>query len=193
VLVQEVSGIEGTFRCTADSVMRVMRDNKESVMAVLEAFVYDPLINWRLLATTKQTMHGDEATNATAAGAAAAAAGADVSGANGADAVPAPVQADTVGGEAAAAAAGGKNPITSNPVASSHLALGAEVPLDSDSTEVLNAKAVSVIARVESKLQGRDFDHSTVLDTTDQVEKLIQQATSHTNLCQAYIGWCPFW
>jgi FKBP12-rapamycin complex-associated protein len=29
---------------------RVLRDNKESLMAVLEAFVYDPLINWRLLA-----------------------------------------------------------------------------------------------------------------------------------------------
>lgn len=29
--------------------MRVLRDNKESLMAVLEAFVYDPLINWRLM------------------------------------------------------------------------------------------------------------------------------------------------
>ena len=29
--------------------MRVLRDNKESLMAVLEAFVYDPLISWRLL------------------------------------------------------------------------------------------------------------------------------------------------
>ncbi len=28
--------------------MTVLRDNKESLMAVLEAFVYDPLINWRL-------------------------------------------------------------------------------------------------------------------------------------------------
>lgn len=28
--------------------MQVLRDNKESLMAVLEAFVYDPLINWRL-------------------------------------------------------------------------------------------------------------------------------------------------
>lgn len=28
--------------------MRVLRDNKESLMAVLEAFVYDPLINWKL-------------------------------------------------------------------------------------------------------------------------------------------------
>ncbi len=31
--------------------MQVLRDNKESLMAVLEAFVYDPLINWRLMQT----------------------------------------------------------------------------------------------------------------------------------------------
>ena len=29
--------------------MQVLRANKESLMAVLEAFVYDPLINWRLM------------------------------------------------------------------------------------------------------------------------------------------------
>lgn len=45
----EVSGIEGNFRFTCERVMRVLRDNRESLMAVLEAFVYDPLINWRLL------------------------------------------------------------------------------------------------------------------------------------------------
>jgi FKBP12-rapamycin complex-associated protein len=28
--------------------MGVLRDNKESLMAVLEAFIYDPLMNWRL-------------------------------------------------------------------------------------------------------------------------------------------------
>jgi len=26
-----------------------------------------------------------------------------------------------------------------------------------------------------------------------QVQHLILQATSHENLCQSYIGWCPFW
>ena len=31
--------------------MQVLRDSKESLMAVLEAFVYDPLINWRLMQT----------------------------------------------------------------------------------------------------------------------------------------------
>jgi phosphatidylinositol kinase/protein kinase (PI-3 family) len=27
----------------------VLRRNKDSLMAVLEAFVYDPLLNWRLI------------------------------------------------------------------------------------------------------------------------------------------------
>lgn len=31
-------------------VMRVLRENRDSLMAMLEAFVYDPLISWRLLA-----------------------------------------------------------------------------------------------------------------------------------------------
>lgn len=45
----EVSGIEGTYRLTCENVMRVLRDNRDSLMAILEAFVHDPLINWRLL------------------------------------------------------------------------------------------------------------------------------------------------
>jgi serine/threonine-protein kinase mTOR len=47
----QVSGIEGSYRNTCEITMRVLRDNKESLMAVLEAFVYDPLINWRLMQT----------------------------------------------------------------------------------------------------------------------------------------------
>ncbi|EEB07941.2 phosphatidylinositol kinase Tor1 [Schizosaccharomyces japonicus yFS275] len=45
----EVSGIEGSFRITCEHVMHVLRSNAESLMAVLEAFIYDPLINWRLM------------------------------------------------------------------------------------------------------------------------------------------------
>ena len=44
-----MTGIEGNFRQTCNNVMRVLRENKDSVMAVLEAFVYDPLLNWRLI------------------------------------------------------------------------------------------------------------------------------------------------
>ncbi len=49
VNAMEVSGIEGSFRSTCNTTMSVLRQNKESLMAVLEAFVHDPLINWRLL------------------------------------------------------------------------------------------------------------------------------------------------
>lgn len=38
-------------RSTCENVVRVLRANKDSVMAMLEAFVHDPLINWRLLNT----------------------------------------------------------------------------------------------------------------------------------------------
>ena len=44
-----MTGIEGNFRRTCNSVMMVLRENKDSLMAVLEAFVYDPLLNWRLM------------------------------------------------------------------------------------------------------------------------------------------------
>ena len=46
----EVSGIEGNYRSTCEAVMGMLRNNKDSVLAMLEAFVHDPLINWRLLA-----------------------------------------------------------------------------------------------------------------------------------------------
>jgi hypothetical protein len=43
-----VGGLEGSFRDTAERTMRLLRKNKNSVMAVLEAFSLDPLLNWRL-------------------------------------------------------------------------------------------------------------------------------------------------
>ncbi|ORY53002.1 mechanistic target of rapamycin [Rhizoclosmatium globosum] len=55
VNAMEVSGIEGNFRITCEHVMRVLRENKDSLMAVLEAFVHDPLINWRLLTNPSPT------------------------------------------------------------------------------------------------------------------------------------------
>ena len=59
--------------------------------------------------------------------------------------------------------------------------------------EGLNKKALAVIHRVRDKLTGRDFDAHLTLDVPEQVDLLIKQATSHENLCQCYIGWCPFW
>lgn len=49
VKAMEVGGVEGTFRSTCESVMSVMRQNEDSLMAILEAFVHDPLMNWKKL------------------------------------------------------------------------------------------------------------------------------------------------
>ncbi|KAG9294210.1 hypothetical protein G9A89_021569 [Geosiphon pyriformis] len=55
----EVSGIEGNFRTTCKAVMNVLRNNKESLMAVLEAFVHDPLINWRIMTAPSPRQDGE--------------------------------------------------------------------------------------------------------------------------------------
>ena len=49
VNAMEVSGIEGNFRSTCELVMGKLRDNSDSMMAILEAFVHDPLMFWTLL------------------------------------------------------------------------------------------------------------------------------------------------
>lgn len=60
-------------------------------------------------------------------------------------------------------------------------------------TAVLNQKALAVIDRIRKKLAGKDFKENEALKVVEQVNKLIKQATSHENICQAYMGWCPFW
>eukprot|EP00052_Salpingoeca_macrocollata_P027230 m.257819 g.257819 ORF g.257819 m.257819 type:complete len:2371 (+) comp22712_c0_seq2:129-7241(+) len=46
VAAMGASGYEGNFRVTCQRVMTVLRHNADSVLAVLEAFVHDPLIDW---------------------------------------------------------------------------------------------------------------------------------------------------
>lgn len=82
--------------------------------------------------------------------------------------------------------------------------------------EALNSGAISVINRVSSKLTGKDFrdmkpgrmkrtlelddfnengkrNEEWPLSVKSQVDRLIGEATSSQNLCQSYVGWCPFW
>jgi FKBP12-rapamycin complex-associated protein len=103
----EVTGIEGTYRMTCEKMMQVLRKNKDSLMAVLEAFIY----------------------------------------------------------------------------------IGTSEP-DCNQSE---SKALDVVDRVRNKLTGKDFDANITYDVANQVDLLIKQATANENLCQCYIGWCPFW
>jgi FKBP12-rapamycin complex-associated protein len=51
VNAMEVSGVEGSYRLTCNHTMRVLRNDFHSLMAMLEAFVHDPLVDWKLLST----------------------------------------------------------------------------------------------------------------------------------------------
>lgn len=62
-----------------------------------------------------------------------------------------------------------------------------------DSNDVNEEVSRKVIDRIKLKLSGREFNMNEVTSIGDQVERLIEQATSHSNLAQSYIGWCPFW
>ena len=48
--------MEGTFRLSCIDVMQTMRDNKEFYEIMLEHFVYDPLIDWRVQSGTHESI-----------------------------------------------------------------------------------------------------------------------------------------
>eukprot|EP00117_Sycon_ciliatum_P040328 scpid3818/ scgid5118/ Serine/threonine-protein kinase mTOR; FK506-binding protein 12-rapamycin complex-associated protein 1; FKBP12-rapamycin complex-associated protein; Mammalian target of rapamycin; Mechanistic target of rapamycin; Rapamycin target protein 1 len=160
----EVTGIEGNYRITCHSIMRVLRDNKDSVMAVLEAFVYDPLLNWRLtMETAGPKKEPQTSTNN--------------------------IEEDGSGLQHNDSMMHVSQPSRSYKVSSvsfqnSH---GLQPP------EVMNKKALEITKRVRDKLTGHDFAESDYCDTRTQVNLLIKQAIANENLCQCYIGWCPFW
>ncbi len=186
--VSQVTGIEGTYRSTCESVMRVLKLNKDSLMAVLEAFVYDPLLNWRLIETGPKAKKSKSETAAAGnVGGEAAVGGA------------ATAAEDSLSAEAATLGEsptnGGNNKKPDEPLKEPQPPLLKEQPPGdlAEQPEILNKKALDIIQRVRDKLTGRDFSHDEELDIAEQVDRLIEQATNNENLCQSYIGWCPFW
>ncbi|CAL8095011.1 unnamed protein product [Calicophoron daubneyi] len=59
IAAMEVTGIDGVYRNTCEMVMSLMRTNRESLLAVLEAFIHDPLLQWVLLENRKDFNHLD--------------------------------------------------------------------------------------------------------------------------------------
>ncbi|KAF7543089.1 hypothetical protein G7Z17_g11028 [Cylindrodendrum hubeiense] len=181
----EVSNIEGSFRITCENVMRVLRDNKESVMAVLEAFIHDPLLTWRLTnaaSPTGPTFRSDRETALAGPGA------------------PRPrrqsiLESDVAPSELLNAAEPIVLPASRARARTNSSAAAQDGNLVNGTQEVesQNARAIEVLDRVAQKLTGRDFKSNEELDVINQVNKLIMEATKLENLCQHYIGWCSFW
>lgn len=165
----EVSNIDGSFKLSCEAVMRVIRDNKESLMAVLEAFIHDPLLNWRLgnresppepsfTSERRQSLIGEEASLQ--------------------------FQQMRLTGSFRA-----RRVSTTQDGA----VIDTQNNMPVENKEVQNERALKVLERVKEKLTGRDFKPNEELDVERQVAKLIGQATNVENLCQHYIGWCSFW
>lgn len=133
----EVTGLDGVYNYTAERVLKMLRTNQESLLAVLEAFVYDPVINWRLVEGMK------------------------------------------------------KNPTLKKDNAPRMGTTSAILPSTTTTDTIMET--------IKRKLTGTEFVHSDgtttpeALPVTDQLAMLTDQATSSINLCQSYIGWCPFW
>ncbi|PWZ00165.1 putative TOR1-1-phosphatidylinositol 3-kinase [Testicularia cyperi] len=185
VNAMEVGGIKGTFKVTAENTMRVLRDNKESVLALLEAFVHDPLISWRLVADEAEQQRAPDAqeNEAAATGNANGAAG----GAN--------------GGAGAGAGAGGAVNMNRPPTSAQAQQPQPAQPQQAAVTngvagqghDMRNQRALEVVRRIQNKLSGRDFKPTESLSVPAQIERLVLDATSKENLCVAFVGWCSFW
>jgi len=162
----EVTGIEGTYRRTCESVMSVLRRNKDSLMAVLEAFVYDPLLNWRLLDTAIERNRRSKNPG-------------DTAGSLGGS-VDDTIDLLSIGGN--------QNSKTKQIEILNDVTSNLQQP-----TEATNKKARMIVDRVKQKLTGNDFNTQDAIAVQRQIDLLIHQATNNENLCQCYIGWCPFW
>lgn len=164
----DVSGINGSFRTTAETAMWVLRDGSQSVLSILEAFIQDPLISWRLLnrpgqepkvSTNHQNFEKQMAANGLG------------------------VHASYLGG------------VVGRPK-SAEATQNVAVASQREEAEMIH-KGVAVFERVRSKLKGNDFVQAEVsarnLNPKVQIARLILEATDITNVAQSWSGWYPFW
>lgn len=196
----EVSNIEGSYRTTCENVMRVLRDNKESLMAVLEAFIHDPLLTWRLnsrespqetsfVSERRQSIMGVPADNGNFPPVGSLRQAGSLTGRPRA-------RSSGTGKRPTNLTNGNSGPVPANvvgPPAVTNAQINSANAGDTDAKEVQNERALQVLGRVREKLTGTDFKPTVELGIAEQVDKLINQATDVENLCQHYIGWCSFW
>ena len=211
----EVAGVDGTFHVVCERVMDVLRANRDSLMAVLEAFVHDPLFNWKLAASQTPSLTGVRSRSSSAAlsdpnanedggmanGVGGGASGDGIGiGGNERSGMPlyhglspgSPLSSEDYSSQE------GHSPGDSSVLGSRHsrsLATNTGTPGDDGGLAGSlhpNNRAMQVIERIQNKLTGQDFGGE-VLDHRTQVSRLIEEATSEVNLAMLFHGWCSFW
>ncbi|KAI1319718.1 hypothetical protein EDD11_003412 [Mortierella claussenii] len=252
-----VTGVEGNFRIGCEQTMKVMRKNKEILVTLLEAFVYDPLVDWQIEATTAQGGVGGHG--------AATGVGHDVGQGPVTDSLQslalesesenssvsmgnysrdrdsrssfetnASVRSHSMRRRLSNESFGSMRSVSGISVRSTATIESARRwnntvgdPLDSTLTSATlsfvngtdghhehfqqqeqqqqqseqesqqpvhqrNAYAVNILRRVRHKLEGRDFEAMKKCKVTEQVDRVIQEATNVENLANMYEGWTPW-
>ena len=182
----EIGGIEGIFRSTCEEVMHLLRNNKDSLMAVLELFVYDPLLDWRRPShQVPEGSMGDFQDAVTALQ--------HLQVERSVHSEPGTTSRGSRRNSAGPSPRGRSGPSSRRISGSSRCASTYPSPGPSPDGSKVNEKAVDTIQRVQDKLLGRDFGSDTDLEVPDQVQRLISSATSANNLSVQFMGWCPYW
>jgi len=164
----EVTGIDGTFRMTCEHVMDVLRKNRDSLMAVLEAFVHDPLLNWRLL----ENNNNEQTAAATSV----------MSNRSPQTGQPQQPQQPQAHYQPHLSTVNEEDTEHDSTIGGTAQQLNAQQNLVAQPGRTI--RAVEIMNRVREKLTGSDFHREQPVDIPTQVELLIKQATSHENLCQ---------
>ena len=180
----EIGGIEGAYRITCENVMRVVREHKDSLNVILAAFVHDPLISFRLLiplimkqAKNKNKSENDQEKDD-----------------NKKQEKEENNDNEKVMDEIINNSKKDENELEKKRIGSDERQLYNELEEKDDiESDELNQIAKIVLERISDKLNGTDFNKNEELKVKEQVKRLIEQATSHENLSQSYLGWCPFW
>jgi FKBP12-rapamycin complex-associated protein len=168
VKAMEMGGIEGLFRHGCIAVMTMLRKERSSLLAMLEAFLHDPLVDWWRAENAAVTATGDEL---------GMAGGVEHD------------QREFVGSIKSVVDRGAQRrfaPQTAQDAASK------QVQSSRKAQKVLHR----IRQKLTGKEFASDDQYASKVDSVsvdEQVARLVQQATSNENLCQHFHGWCAYW
>ena len=212
-----VSGVEGAFKIVAEKIMKLMRDNKDSLYTILNSMVYDPLVTFKFMLPFMKNITQKEK---------------DIKDININNNVNNNIHSEAntyihsssvIDKYTLDSLAKNLNLIKKEKsFHQNNIIIGGKLDNDDDEInkekevkmmiskeerkllyyyeendeiefEDLNKAAQNVLKRINEKLNGTDFNNTIPLDVPEQINKLIKQAVDDENLCQLFFGWSPFW
>ncbi len=186
-----VSGPDGSYRHTCEHVMKLLRRHRENLLSILEAFIFDPLINWTISANVRigPSETGDT-TTALASSVKLREPQETEKRNQQADSALLRVKAKLSGEDFGGPAIKPEKEIEHLPAPT----VGPASYLESTLGKFSDSPKDSVVGGLLPTYLLSEMSRREALDVPSQVARLIAEATSLDNLAEAYVtGWAPFW